>query len=148
VLGDYLALRARKDKGSHIVPLEKTTPDDATFAGSDDQLMWAAKDNHEETSWDEAAQYAKDFRGGGYSDWRLPTDEELRTLYDKTNTIELSNGSEIHVAEGVTLTGHMCWTNIEKGNKAKYVDFSNGKAKTKKKEEVTSLRALVVRDIQ
>jgi hypothetical protein len=148
VLADFVILRTRTDRGSGIVPLEKVIPDDATFTGSDAKLMWAAKDNHAETSWEAAIQYAKDYRGGGYSDWRLPSDKELLTLFDRKNTIKLPDNYEIHVADQISLTGHMCWTNKEKGDKAEYIDFSNGQTKSKKKEEVSSLRALIVRDIK
>jgi hypothetical protein len=32
-------------------------------------------------NWDEAIQAAKNYRGGGFADWRLPTKEELNLIY-------------------------------------------------------------------
>lgn len=48
-------------------------------------LMWYRRDNGEYISWDEAKDYCKKFHGGGYKNWRLPTLEELKSLYDPTN---------------------------------------------------------------
>ena len=33
-------------------------------------------------NWDDAKRYADNFKGGGYTDWRLPTATELETLMD------------------------------------------------------------------
>lgn len=147
VIADYLALRARKDQGAALFPPEAMIPDDEIFVDLESNLMWAAKDNHEETSWDEAKQYAKDFRAGGYADWRLPNDVELLSLFDKNDTTRLSNQQEISIRDKIKLTGHLCWTNLEKKDKARYVDFTNGETQFAKKKEVTSYRALVVRVI-
>jgi hypothetical protein len=45
-------------------------------------LMWTIQDNGKNINWHEANEYAKQLRLGGYSDWRLPTIEELEKLYD------------------------------------------------------------------
>ena len=55
---------------------ELTTHEDITIIGN---LMWG-KDTQEWMSWDEAMEYAKKLRLGGYDDWRLPTREELREV--------------------------------------------------------------------
>jgi hypothetical protein len=146
VIADYLVLRARIDKGAKIVPIEKVVPDDAIFTSLDAQLMWAAKDNHENVSWDQAVQYAQNFRGGNYSDWRLPSDQELLSLYDKNKTFKFVNEHAIHVKDEVCLSGYMYWTNIGKGKDAKYVNFEKGNISSAKKDYVYSMRVLVVRD--
>jgi hypothetical protein len=146
VLADYLILRARSDKGTQILPVEKVVPDGAVFVSPNSQLMWAAKDNHENASWDRAAQIAKDFRGGNFSDWRLPTDLELQSLYDKDKTVEFANGHKVHVSDQVLLFGYMYWSGVEKGKDAKYFDFEKGKVSSRKKDEVPSMRVLLVRN--
>jgi hypothetical protein len=64
------------------------------------KLMWAAEES-EALSWHDAQKYCKNFRGGGYKDWRMPTVSELEGLYDPgkqpdcgciTNLIEMENG--------------------------------------------------------
>ena len=43
--------------------------------------MIAKKRSPEELTWDEAFDYAKKLRTGGFSDWRVPTKEELEIIY-------------------------------------------------------------------
>jgi len=45
-------------------------------------LMWAAKDNGNDVNWKNAAKYCRDLLLTGNSDWRLPTIEELESIYD------------------------------------------------------------------
>jgi len=45
--------------------------------------MWAAKDNGRDVSWKGAMMYCHSLRLAGYSNWRLPTLDELRTIYDR-----------------------------------------------------------------
>ena len=44
--------------------------------------MWVAKDNGSDTNWADAKSYCKNYRGGGYTDWRMPTQDELAGLCD------------------------------------------------------------------
>jgi hypothetical protein len=46
-------------------------------------LMWAANSNGNKITWTTAKSYCDNYRGGGYSDWRMPTIDELKGLYDK-----------------------------------------------------------------
>ncbi len=49
-------------------------------------LMWTQKDSYvdlgKSLSWNEANDYIKKLPSGGYSDWRLPTIAELKTIYE------------------------------------------------------------------
>jgi len=45
-------------------------------------LMWAAKDNGKDVNWHQATSYCQKLRVGGYSDWRLPTIDQLEELID------------------------------------------------------------------
>ncbi len=55
---------------------------DGTVLDEKTGLMWAAEDNGEDIDWYDAKNYCESYRGGGYSDWRLPTIKELEGLYD------------------------------------------------------------------
>ena len=43
-------------------------------------LMWQKETVEEEMNWDDAMEYAKNLRLGGYDDWRLPTVDELKEV--------------------------------------------------------------------
>lgn len=45
-------------------------------------LMWAAQDNGGPISCNQAKKFCKNYRGGGYDDWRMPTTEELKAIYN------------------------------------------------------------------
>jgi len=53
-------------------------------------LMWAAKDNGSGINWANAKSYYENYRGGGYTDWRMPTQDELAGLYDAAKIISLT----------------------------------------------------------
>jgi hypothetical protein len=46
-------------------------------------LMWSAKDNGQQVSFEEAEEYIHALQLAGYDDWRLPTLQELETLHVK-----------------------------------------------------------------
>jgi len=48
--------------------------------------MWTAQDNGSSIGYVEAAAYCASLRLGGFSDWRLPVEDELAGLYDRANT--------------------------------------------------------------
>ena len=45
-------------------------------------LTWATKDSDSSVSLNQAIDYCGKLRSGGYSDWRMPTIDELEALYD------------------------------------------------------------------
>ena len=48
-------------------------------------LMWSAQDvSTKRLTWAEAKKACEEYRGAGFSDWRLPTIDELETLRDRT----------------------------------------------------------------
>lgn len=51
-----------------------------TVLDTSTNLMWAAKDSGEFLDWRRAESYCKNYRGGGYADWRMPTQDELAGL--------------------------------------------------------------------
>ena len=45
-------------------------------------IMWTGRDNGPDINWDQAMAYCRDLTVGDYSDWRLPTMDELEGIYD------------------------------------------------------------------
>jgi hypothetical protein len=64
--------------------------------------MWAKESNSSNITWNEANDYCKNLTLAGYSNWRLPTIDELRGIYDPTQNV---NGR--HIKGGIKLSG---WT--------------------------------------
>ena len=74
------------------------------------KLMWAAKDNGNTITWADAKSYCDNYRGGGYTDWRMPTPDELAGLYDETKTYTAENGKTFHLTKLIHLTSFVVWT--------------------------------------
>ena len=68
--------------------------DDGTVLDTRTNLMWAAKDNDSNIDWSGAKSYCENYRGGGYTDWRMPTQDELSGLYDAAKTYKSACGHD------------------------------------------------------
>jgi len=53
-------------------------------------LMWQKETVKKEMNWNDAMEYAKNLRLGGYDNWRLPTIEEFRKIIHSCGGIEIS----------------------------------------------------------
>ena len=77
-------------KGSALMPTELTAENKDMYqinepgivTDTKNNLMWKQELESEKYTWDEAREITSDF--GGYSDWRLPTIQELVSLVDYT----------------------------------------------------------------
>jgi hypothetical protein len=81
-------------------------------------LMWAATDNGSNINWQGAKSYCDNYRGGGYSDWRMPTQEELAGLYHagKSRPMACNSSHQIHVAtELIDITCFAPWASETRG---------------------------------
>jgi hypothetical protein len=54
--------------------------------------MWAERDNGSDIHWAKAKSYCENYREGGYTDWRMPTQDELAGLYDSSIPYKKLNG--------------------------------------------------------
>jgi hypothetical protein len=68
-------------------------------------LTWAAKDNGSPVSANQASDYCSSLRSGGYSDWRLPTIEELEALYDSKLSKQYKVKGPIELSDACVLSG-------------------------------------------
>ncbi len=139
-----------------------TSYDDGTVVDTKTRLMWMGRDSGSALSWPGAKKYAEDYRGAGYSDWRLPTLAEISALYDKAKTRRTycpqavddlgAAADEVHLPDAFHLTCTRVWTSQERSDKpgsATIFDFHSGAdaARPDVKEFVdTASRVLVVRD--
>jgi len=72
-------------------------------------LMWAAKDNGSNINWPNAKSYCENYSGGGYTDWRMPTQDELAGLYDTVKTYKSDSGPDVHLTGLIRLSYAWVW---------------------------------------
>ncbi|MCP3872463.1 MAG: DUF1566 domain-containing protein [Desulfobacteraceae bacterium] len=84
-------------------------------------LMWASKDNGYKISWHNARSYCENFKGGGFSDWRMPTQKELATLYDKKIP------GKYHITSLIKLSDQYVWAEETFGSSAAPFTFAHGR---------------------
>lgn len=63
-------------------PSPPQTASGDTWTDPATKLVWAKKDNGANIAWPEAVQYCSKLKLAGYTDWLLPTYEELIAMYD------------------------------------------------------------------
>jgi hypothetical protein len=111
-------------------------------------LMWAAKDNGEHINWLLAKQYCENYRGGGYTDWRMPTQNELKSLYD--GNYKQNCDGNCCLTKLINVTKPNFWTSEKQGSSgAVTFSFNSGYKNLYNQlvtEMVVSLRVLPVRD--
>jgi hypothetical protein len=105
------ALRVRGDSPNATAEFEKASllgfsvaaaelpwwPDPATG------LRWTRQDNGGDVNWNQASSYCQNLGLGGYSNWRLPTIDELAGIYDPS-------GSGWHIKGGIKLSSNWVWS--------------------------------------
>ena len=104
-----------------------------TVLDTSTNLMWAAKDNGGGINWADAKTYCENYRGGGYTDWRIPTLNELAGLY----------ASGAH-KDKVLITGWV-WASEISGSYAVGFDFNGGGKGLTHQSGDAGTRALPVR---
>jgi len=79
--------------------------DNGTVLDTKTRLIWAAKDDGRGLLEHDAKTFIENYRGGGYTDWRMPTMDELEAIYDR-DTI---NQYGYHVTKLIDITGEWVW---------------------------------------
>jgi hypothetical protein len=115
--------------------------DKGTVLDTITNLMWAAKDNGADINWANAKSYCENYRGGGYTDWRMPTQDELAGLYD--GSVKSYNGYNLTTL--ISLTACCPWASETRGSDAAYFDFDGGRRYWSHQSDYYYIRALPVR---
>ena len=124
-----------------------TLYNDGTVLDTRTNLMWAAKDNSSNINWANAESYCDNYRGGRYTDWRMPTQDELEGLYDAGKPRPVAcYAYQIHVAtELIDITCFAPWASETRSSEAAVFGFSNGTRLWYRQANVDYGRALPVR---
>jgi hypothetical protein len=119
------ALAAEKARDGRFIAY-----DNGTVLDTSTNLMWAAKDNVANIDWQDAKSYCEDYRGGGHTDWRMPTQDELAGLYDagKTNKNSPTGGcsGNYYLTELIHLTCCCLWASETRDSLAALFHFVTG----------------------
>lgn len=122
--------------------------DNGTVLDKSTNLMWAAKDNGNNINWSNAKRYCENYRRGGYTDWRMPTQDELEGLYDFTKTYKSDCGKDAHLTELIRLTCTAPWASEISGSTAAIFGFDPGKRYSAPQSREHGTRALPVRSVK
>jgi len=109
-------------------------PEEGVILDTLKNMMWAANDKGADINWANAKSYCENYRGGGYTDWRMPTSAELA---------ELNESGEIHM----NYNGISVWASETRGSQAAIFLLNNGKD-WKPQSEVEKHKAFPVRSIK
>ena len=107
---------------------------DGTITDSKTGLMWMREDAWQKEAkwytWDEAAElasYFNDIKFAEFQDWRLPTEEEIQSLYHEEASNQDKYGKEMHLPEAFPSGGlATVWLKGESGHEGTLFDFKNG----------------------
>jgi formylglycine-generating enzyme required for sulfatase activity len=122
--------------------------DDGTVLDTKSNLMWAAQDNGSDISWEDARQYCASYSGGGYSDWRIPSQDQLAKLLDtgKPQQAKCHKSLKIHLATKlINLSCTNVWASEKSGFYIAGFDFSRCERISSRSSNTKFFRALPVR---
>ena len=127
-----------------------------TVTDSKTGLMWAAKDNGSKVDWYDAKKYCENYRGGGYSDWRMPAMSELNGLYDaKPGQPGQQNPCDPRyplrlITNLIQLSCDPVWSSdtIDSSSEALFFVFVNGSSIHGRRSSSGNIRALPVRTVK
>ncbi|MFA5182503.1 MAG: DUF1566 domain-containing protein [Syntrophales bacterium] len=123
--------------------------DNGTVIDTNSGLMWAAKDNGADITWQDAESYCQNYSGGDYSDWRMPTSDELLSIYDASKPKKVDCSifpfSNYVATNLIDISCVALWTSNNEGSKASHVFFRKGNTAWGPKSNKVYTRALPVR---
>lgn len=127
---------------------------DGTVTDTRTGLMWAQTDNMGHITWKDARLYCENIILSRHNDWRMPTIEELETLFDDSmDGYETICGHNVKSAPEVELSCGFVWSSgilpIPGGYpvSAYVYNFSKGYQYSSRMSQYRGYRALPVRSV-
>ena len=123
---------------------------DGTVTDTSTNLMWAASDNMGNITWHDAKIYCENppIAGYKYSDWRMPTIKELKTLFNKDiERYETDCGLLVRIYPAITLSCAWVWSSESRAIASYAFSFRKGYQYMTLQLSKKSFRALPVRNI-
>jgi len=139
-----------KDNNQKVEGIRFISYDNGTVLDSETGLMWAARDNGDAVAWKEAKEYCEDYNAGGYKDWRMPTVEELETLYDEDAPGYRPECAvydwKVYLTGQIHLSGAAAWASVDNDDEAECFMFDYGSRSLMFKNVNFIMRAMPVRN--
>jgi len=119
-------------------------------------LTWTGRDNGNDVTWQQAQDYCRNLQFAGYSNWRLPTADELQGIYDASadqHGVCCNDKHQVdyHVKGNLRLSeGGIDWSSSPgtvPGEKMSYIFSFNVGVSGSNPVETTARRALCVRNV-
>jgi len=127
---------------------------DGTVTDTKTDLMWAQTDNMGHINWHDARLYCENFILRGYDNWRMPTIEELKTLFDDSlKGYETICGQKVRSAPQIELSCGFVWSFEVRSESDRYpisalaYNYSKGYWFSSRMSQYRGYRALPVRTI-
>jgi len=118
-------------------------------------LMWSKTDNQGDINWIQAEKWVQytfpDTLEKKYDNWRLPTMQELKSLFvrdKKYKGYETDCGQKVKMVPEIELSCGWVWTSEVKSITARVYNFQRGYHYMELKRHWKAYRALPVRDLQ
>ncbi len=107
-------------------------------------LMWPMQDNGSDISWPAGKEYCENFTLAGFNDWRMPTQEELASLYN----LKAADSSDYYIILKIKVTACCLWAIDTKKAKVGSFDFEYGNRDWGYPMSTVDARVLPVRNIK
>jgi hypothetical protein len=128
---------------------------DGTITDRQLNLMWSNTDNNGDVDWKQAERWVR-FTfpyslGKTYSNWRLPTLTELKTLYVRDpayDGYETDCGQRVKIVPQIRISCGWVWTSDVEAITAAVFNFQRGIHYTDRMVHKRAYRALPVRDLE
>ena len=127
---------------------------DGTVTDNSTGLMWARTDNMGHINWHDAKLYCENIILSRYGNWRMPTIEELQTLYDESlEGYETICGHRVRSTPQVELSCGMVWSSEILEDSGRYPvsarawNYAKGYQYSARMSQYRGYRALPVREI-
>ncbi len=104
-------------------------------------LMWQHSGSQQHGNWDEAVAYVDKLNQenfGGFSDWRLPEIDELKTLIER----DLQKQNRMYINPIFDAFQQACWSADKTESGIQFVDFFDGAMGSKDQNDTNFVRAV------
>lgn len=118
--------------------------EEAVYLDEQTGLMWQLEDNGVDISWPAAKAFCTQLTTAGFSDWRMPTQDELATLY----RLEAAEITEYYILPKISISACCQWADNTKNVKVASFDFEYGNRDWGHPMSTVEARVIAVRSIK